>query len=44
MIAYLGRYGHQPVNVLLAMRMTDVRKLYEAVSKLITRENAAASR
>lgn len=39
MAAFLGRYGHQSVDVILQMPIRDAAKLMNAVGDLIREEN-----
>jgi hypothetical protein len=41
LVAYLGRYGHQPADVSLNLPVLDLRKLYMAVGKIVDEENEA---
>ena len=43
LVAYLGRYGHQPADVTLALPVTDLRRLSDGVSALVEEEAAAVS-
>ncbi len=38
-MAYLGRYGHQPVNVVLRMTMREMGLLAEQVNEIVREEN-----
>lgn len=38
-IAYLARYGHQPVDVLLGLSLRDLNSFQEAISEIVEREN-----
>lgn len=42
LVAFLGRYGHQPAPVVWAMDITEVVELAEAVGSLIEDEAEAA--
>ena len=39
MIAYAARYGHQPLNVLRAMPLAELRTFVEMLSQIIEGEN-----
>lgn len=41
LLAYLARYAHQPLNVLLGMTLQDARRLSSAVAKIVREENEA---
>lgn len=43
MLAYVGRYGHQPVNVAMQLTVRDLSKLADCVAELVREENAAGS-
>jgi hypothetical protein len=43
-VAFLGRYGHQPVDVTLSMPVVDMHRLLEAVGQLIEEEGEAMRR
>jgi hypothetical protein len=44
-VAFLGRYGHQPADVVLAMPITEIMLMTEEVGELLRRESdALASR
>jgi len=40
-MAYAGRYGKQPLDVLLAMSVCDLVKFNRAVSKIVKEENGS---
>ena len=40
-VAFLGRYGHQPANVVLHMPMQDVIAMADAVAELLDEEAEA---
>lgn len=42
--AYLGRYGHQPVNALRGCTVRELMRLADGVSELVTLENGTGSR
>lgn len=42
MIAFLSRYGHQPIDVLMKRTVTDLTIYAEEVGKLIEEEHKAA--
>jgi len=44
MIAYLGRYGHQPANVMLKMPVRELSLLAEQVNDIVREENAPNKR
>ena len=37
-VAFLGRYGHQPVDVCLELPVVDLRDLSSAVAELMSEE------
>jgi len=39
LVAYLGRYGHQPVNVVMRMTMREMGLLAEQVNEIVREEN-----
>lgn len=39
LVAYVGRYGNQPRNVVMNMPVSELRALARAVSKLLADEN-----
>lgn len=39
LFAYLGRYGHQPVNVTRHMPLRELRMLSTAISEIVEEEN-----
>ena len=40
-MAYLGRYGHQPVNVVMKLTMRELSALAEQVNEIVREENEA---
>lgn len=38
MIAFLGKYGHQPANVCLSMTTTELGRLANAVAEIMREE------
>lgn len=38
LIAWLGRYGHQPANVLLALPFVDISHLADGVAEILRGE------
>jgi hypothetical protein len=42
LLAYLGRYGHQSVDTLLAMPSRDVQEMAEAVASIVREESVAS--
>jgi hypothetical protein len=42
LVAYLGRYGHQPASVSLQLPIGDMRRLAESVNDLVKEESDAA--
>lgn len=44
LLAYVGRYGHQPVNVARHLTMRELRLLSEQLGLLVEEENAPAER
>ena len=38
-VAFLGRYGNQPVSVSLGLPVDDLRRLVEATAKLLEEEH-----
>lgn len=43
LLAYLGRYAHQPVNVLRQMPLSEVYALRDGVAEIVEEENRPAS-
>jgi hypothetical protein len=43
-IAFLGRYGHQPVDALMRLSVVDLNRLASEVSSIVHEENAAGRR
>ena len=41
MLAYLGRYGHQPINVVMKLTVRDLGLLSEQVAEIVREENEA---
>jgi len=41
LVAFLGRYGHQPADVCLAMTMTDLQAMGTEVNAIMRAEQAA---
>lgn len=41
LLAYLGRYGHQPVNVALKLTLRELNALAAQVAELVREENDA---
>lgn len=41
MLAYVGRYGHQPVNVARQLTVRDLNRLAGKVAEIVEQENAA---
>ena len=41
LVAFLGRYGHQPCDVCLEMETGDLRDLAEGVAGIMNEENEA---
>ena len=41
LLAYVGRYGHQPVTVARSLTVRELRVLADAVGEIIGEENAA---
>jgi hypothetical protein len=39
LLAYLGRYGHQPVNVLRRMPLSEIYALRDGVAEIVEEEN-----
>jgi hypothetical protein len=44
LLAYVGRYGHQPVNVAMRLTLRELRQLAEQIGQLVEEENAPADR
>lgn len=44
MIAFLGRFGHQPANVCLDMTMLDLQSLAHQVGELLREESESMKR
>jgi len=42
-VAFLGRYGHQPADIVLAMPVTTIMRLAEEVGELLRKEQDALS-
>lgn len=40
LVAFLGRYGRQPADVVLAMEMRDVNVLAEEIGDMVEEESA----
>lgn len=43
MLAYLGRYGHQPVDVAKRLTVRELHLLSEKVAEIVQEENEANS-
>jgi len=41
-LAYVARYGHQPVNVSMRLPIRDLRMLAEQLGKIVEEENTPA--
>lgn len=41
LVAYLGRYGHQPANVSLKLTTLEMGMLAEQVNEIVREENEA---
>jgi hypothetical protein len=41
LLAYVGRYGHQPVNVARQLTVRDLHRLAGKVAEIVEQENAA---
>lgn len=41
-LAYVGRYGHQPVNVARQLTVRELHKLAEKIAEIVEKENAAS--
>jgi hypothetical protein len=44
LVAYLGRYAHQPADVSLRLPMSRLRMLAEETDRIVTEENKAIER
>ena len=44
MLAYVGRYGHQPVDVSMRLPVRQLRMLADALNDIVAEENGPASR
>lgn len=42
LLAYLGRYAHQPVSVTRRMTMSELHLLAEATNSIVAEENTPA--
>lgn len=40
-LAYVGRYGHQPVDVARKLTVRELNKLSEKIAEIVEKENAA---
>jgi len=43
MLAYVCRYGHQPITALLQMPVGNLRRLADKIADLIEKENTSGS-
>lgn len=43
MLAFVGRYGHQPVNVAMRLPVRQLAQLMERVAELVREENEAGA-
>ncbi len=43
LLAYVGRYGHQPVDVACRLTVRDLSKLADCVAELVQAENASSN-
>ena len=43
MLAYVGRYGHQPVDVARRLTMRELGALADCVAQLVREENESGS-
>ena len=43
MLAYVGRYGHQPINVAMRLTGRELGHLAESVAELVREENEAGA-
>lgn len=41
LLAYVGRYGHQPVTVARSLTVRELRVLADAVAEIVGEENAS---
>lgn len=41
LVAFLGRYGNQPANVMRSMPVLELKRLADAVGELVAQENNA---
>ena len=44
LVAFLGRYGHQPAEMCLSMDTEDLRNLATGVADIMEEENAATQK
>ena len=44
LLAFVGRYGHQPVNVAMSLTVRDLGVLASQIGQIIEEENAAGGR
>jgi hypothetical protein len=44
LLAYLGRYGHQPLNVTRNMPLRELRMLSQSIAEIVEQENAPVRR
>jgi hypothetical protein len=42
LLAYVGRYGHQPIDIALRLTVRQLNMLAESVAELVREENATA--
>jgi len=42
-LAYVCRYGHQPIPALLSLSVSDLRRLADKIADLIEKENSSGS-
>ncbi len=44
MLAYVGRYGHQPVNVTRSLTVRELRQLADKIADIIEQENVSGGK
>jgi len=42
-LAYVCRYGHQPIHSLMRLPVSDLRRLADKIADLIEKENSSGS-
>ena len=44
MLAYVCRYGHQPINVAKSLTVSELRQLADKIADIVEKENDSGNR